>query len=202
LDNICSTLGGRAAEELFIGTISTGAANDLEVVTKQAYAMIVYYGMSEKIPNISYYDSSGQAYGFSKPYSEDRARMIDQEVSRIIAEQYERAKAMLKEHAEGHAELAETLITREVIFTEDVERIFGKRQWTSRTEEILAARSKEEAEAEAKLELENKAQLNPAPADSTTPEPQEAPQEEPAADDSSAEAPKDEPTPPPFKGNN
>jgi cell division protease FtsH len=202
LDNICSTLGGRAAEELFIGTISTGAANDLEVVTKQAYAMIVYYGMSEKIPNISYYDSSGQAYGFSKPYSEDRARMIDQEVSRIIAEQYERAKAMLKEHAEGHAELAETLITREVIFTEDVERIFGKRQWTSRTEEILAARSKEEAEAEAKLELENKAQLNPAPADSTTPEPQEAPQEEPAADESAAEAPKDEPTPPPFKGNN
>ncbi|MBD5240954.1 MAG: ATP-dependent zinc metalloprotease FtsH [Barnesiella sp.] len=138
LDEMCSTLGGRAAEELFLGRISTGAANDLERVTKQAYAMVVYYGMSDKLPNLCYYDSTGQDYGFSKPYSDDRAKMIDEEVSRIISEQYERAKAILREHAEGHAKLAETLITREVIFTEDVENIFGKRPWTSRTEEILA----------------------------------------------------------------
>lgn len=141
LDEMCATLGGRAAEELFIGHISTGAANDLERVTKQAYAMVVYYGMSDKLPNICYYDSSGQQYGFSKPYSEDRARMIDEEVSRIIAEQYERAKDILRKYAEGHAELARTLVTREVIFTEDVEKIFGKRPWISRTDEILAAKS-------------------------------------------------------------
>ncbi len=139
LDEMSSTLGGRAAEELFLGRISTGAANDLERVTKQAYAMVVYYGMSDKLPNLCYYDSTGQSYGFSKPYSEDRARMIDEEVSKIITEQYERAKAILREHAAGHAELAQTLIDREVIFTEDVERIFGKRPWTSRTDEILAA---------------------------------------------------------------
>lgn len=140
LDEMCSTLGGRAAEELFLGRISTGAANDLERVTKQAYAMVVYYGMSDKLPNLCYYDSTGQDYGFSKPYSDERAKLIDEEVSRIINEQYERAKAILREHAEGHAKLAETLITREVIFTEDVEHIFGKRQWTSRTDEILAAK--------------------------------------------------------------
>lgn len=141
LDEMCATLGGRAAEELFIGHISTGAANDLERVTKQAYAMVVYYGMSDKLPNICYYDSTGQQYGFSKPYSEDRARMIDEEVSRIISEQYERAKDILRKYAEGHAELAHTLVSREVIFTEDVEKIFGKRPWVSRTDEILAAKS-------------------------------------------------------------
>lgn len=145
LDEMCSTLGGRAAEELFLGRISTGAANDLERVTKQAYAMVVYYGMSDKLPNVCYYDSTGQDYGFSKPYSDDRAKMIDEEVSRIISEQYERAKSILREHAEGHAKLAETLITREVIFTEDVENIFGKRPWASRTEEILAIKEKSEA---------------------------------------------------------
>lgn len=138
LDEMCATLGGRAAEELFLGRISTGAANDLERVTKQAYAMVVYYGMSEKLPNLSYYDSTGQDYGFSKPYSDERARMIDEEVSRIINEQYERAKEILKKYAEGHGELANLLIAREVIFTEDVEHIFGKRPWSSRTEEILA----------------------------------------------------------------
>ena len=141
LDEMCATLGGRAAEELFIGHISTGAANDLERVTKQAYAMVVYYGMSEKLPNICYYDSTGQQYGFSKPYSEDRARLIDEEVSRIISEQYARAKEILSKYAEGHAELARTLVSREVIFTEDVEKIFGKRPWVSRTDEILAAKA-------------------------------------------------------------
>lgn len=141
LDEICSTLGGRAAEELFLGHISTGAANDLERVTKQAYAMVVYYGMSDQLPNLCYYDSTGQDYGFSKPYSDERAKIIDQEVSRIIAEQYERAKSILKEHATGHNRLADVLITREVIFTEDVENIFGKRPWVSRTDEILAAKA-------------------------------------------------------------
>ena len=95
LDEICATLGGRAAEELFLGRISTGAANDLERVTKQAYAMVVYYGMSPNMPNLSYYDSTGQDYGFSKPYSNERAKLIDEEVSRIIAEQYDRAKSIL-----------------------------------------------------------------------------------------------------------
>ncbi|MGM9835737.1 MAG: ATP-dependent zinc metalloprotease FtsH [Muribaculaceae bacterium] len=137
LDEMCSTLGGRAAEELFLGRISTGAANDLERVTKQAYAMVTYFGMSDRLPNISYYDSTGQNYGFTKPFSESRAQIIDEEVSRIIAEQYERAKQLLKEKAAGHAELTEVLLSREVIFTEDVERIFGKRPWASRTEEIL-----------------------------------------------------------------
>lgn len=140
LDEMCATLAGRAAEELFLGHISTGAANDLERVTKQAYAMVVYYGMSANLPNISYYDSTGQAYGFSKPYSDQRAKEIDEEVSRIINEQYERAKQILREHAKGHNQLADVLFTREVIFTEDVEKIFGKRKWVSRTDEILAVR--------------------------------------------------------------
>lgn len=137
LDEMCATLGGRAAEELFIGRISTGAANDLERVTKQAYAMVVYFGMSDKLPNISYYDSTGQEYGFTKPYSETTAKIIDEEVSRIITEQYERAKRILQEHADGHAQLTEVLLSNEVIYTEDVEKIFGKRPWKSRSEEIL-----------------------------------------------------------------
>ncbi len=137
LDEMCATLGGRAAEEIFIGRISTGAANDLERVTKQAYAMVVYFGMSDRLPNLSYYDSTGQEYGFTKPYSETTAKIIDEEVSRIVNEQYERAKAILKEHAEGHAQLTEVLLANEVIYTEDVEKIFGKRPWKSRSEEIL-----------------------------------------------------------------
>ena len=144
LDEMCSLLGGRAAEELFLGCISTGAANDLERVTKQAYAMVTYFGMSEKLPNLSYYDSTGQAYGFTKPYSDERAKLIDDEVSRIVNEQYNRAKEILTKYAEGHHELTEVLLSREVIFTEDVERIFGKRQWASRTDELLAAKPEEE----------------------------------------------------------
>lgn len=138
LDEICATLGGRAAEEVFLGRISTGAANDLERVTKQAYAMVVYYGMSDRLPNLSYYDSTGQDYGFTKPYSNERAQIIDEEVSRIISEQYARAKDILRKHAEGHGKLTDVLITREVIFTQDVEDIFGPRPWKSRTDEILA----------------------------------------------------------------
>ena len=148
LDDICSLLAGRAAEEMFIGTVSTGAANDLERVTKQAYAMVVYYGMSNLLPNVCYYDSTGQDYMFSKPYSEDRAEIIDKEVSRIIQEQYQRAKDILRQYAEGHAKLADTLLKNEVIFAEDAEKIFGKRQWTSRTDEILASRESEEKTAD------------------------------------------------------
>ena len=138
LDEMCATLGGRAADEFFLGKITTGASNDLERVTKQAYAMVVYFGMSDKLPNINYYDSSGQDWGFTKPYSEETARMIDQEVQNIINEQYERAKSILKEHAEGHNKLAQVLLEREVIYTEDVEHIFGKRAW----EEILELQEK------------------------------------------------------------
>lgn len=144
LDDICSLLGGRAAEELFMGRISTGAANDLERVTKQAYAMVVYYGMSDRLPNLSYYDSSGQDSIFTKPYSNDRAQIIDEEVSRIITEQYERAKSILSQYAAGHKELADTLINREVIYTADVERIFGPRPWVSRTDEIFGSRDDSE----------------------------------------------------------
>ena len=142
LDEMCATLGGRAAEELFLGKISTGASNDLERVTKQAYAMVVYFGMSNRLPNLNYYDSSGQDWGFTKPYSEETARMIDQEVQAIIYEQYERAKIILKEHASGHNTLAQVLLEREVIYTEDVEQIFGKRAWVSRSEEILELQEK------------------------------------------------------------
>ena len=139
LDEMCATLGGRAAEELFLGKISTGASNDLERVTKQAYAMVVYFGMSNRLPNLNYYDSSGQDWGFTKPYSEETARMIDQEVQAIINE---RAKSILKEHASGHNTLAQVLLEREVIYTEDVEQIFGKRAWVSRSEEILELQEK------------------------------------------------------------
>lgn len=142
LDEMCATLGGRAAEELFIGEISTGASNDLERVTKQAYAMVVYFGMSDQLPNLNYYDSSGQDWGFTKPYSEETARLIDQEVQKIIHEQYERAKRILKENATGHNQLAQVLLEREVIYSEDVEHIFGKRAWISRSEEILELQEK------------------------------------------------------------
>jgi cell division protease FtsH len=137
LDEMCATLGGRAAEELFIGKISTGASNDLERVTKQAYAMVVYFGMSESLPNLNYYDSSGQDWGFTKPYSEETAKMIDTEVKKIINEQYERAKKILLENKEGHNQLANVLLENEVIYAEDVEKIFGKRAWVSRSEEII-----------------------------------------------------------------
>jgi len=139
LDEMCSTLGGRAAEEVFLKQISTGAINDLERVTKRAYAMVAYFGMSEKMPNMSYYDSSGNSdYGFTKPYSEKTAELIDDEAKGIVAIQYARAKQILRDNAAGHNELAELLIEREVIFAEDLEKIFGKRQWTSRQDELMA----------------------------------------------------------------
>lgn len=145
LDEMCATLGGRAAEELFIGHISTGAMNDLERVTKQAYGMIAYAGMSDKLANLCYY-SSRDEYAFQKPYSDKTAELIDSEVKAMIAEQYERGKQILMEHKEGHHELAQLLLEREVIFAEDVERIFGKRPWASRSEEILDSSNKQEQE--------------------------------------------------------
>ena len=144
LDEMCSLLGGRAAEELFVGHISTGAMNDLERTTKQAYGMVAYAGMSDKLPNVCYYNNA--EYQFQKPYSETTAKIMDDEVMRMINEQYERAKQILTEHKEGHAQLAQLLIDREVIFAEDVEKIFGKRPWTSRAEELLEAQMKADAE--------------------------------------------------------
>ena len=137
LDEMCATLGGRAAEEIFLGAISTGASNDLERVTKQAYAMVTYFGMSDQLPNLNYYDSTGQEWGFTKPYSEETARLIDKEVQKIINEQYDRARTILRENATKHNQLAEKLLECEVIYSEDLEKIFGKRPWASRSEEIM-----------------------------------------------------------------
>ena len=142
LDEMCSLLGGRAAEELFTGNISTGAMNDLQRSTKMAQSMIAYYGMSDVLPNICYYDNN--EYSFVKPYSSETDRLIDSEVLKMINEQYARAKALLEEHKEGHNALAELLIAREVIFAEDVEKIFGKRPWASRSEEIMESKREEE----------------------------------------------------------
>ncbi len=157
-DEMCATLGGRAAEELVLGKISTGASNDLERVTKQAYAMVVYFGMSDKLPNLNYYDSTGQDWGFTKPYSEETAKLIDTEVQKIINEQYDRAKRILSENKAGHSKLAQVLLDREVIYSEDVEHIFGKRAWISRSQEILElqekanGKNKENADKEAKAD--------------------------------------------------
>ena len=161
LDEMCSLLGGRAAEELFTGHISTGAMNDLERATKSAYGMIAYAGMSEKLPNICYYNNN--EYGFQKPYSETTARIMDEEVLKMINDQYARAKQILTEHAEGHNQLAELLISREVIFTEDVERIFGKRPWVSRSQEIIEENQRimaEDMAAKAAKEKEEKEKEN------------------------------------------
>ena len=144
LDEMCSLLGGRAAEELFIGHISTGAMNDLERTTKQAYGMVAYAGMSDKLPNLCYYNQ--QEYTFQKPYSETTAKIMDDEVLKMVNEQYERAKKILEEHKDGHAQLAQLLVEREVIFADDVEKIFGKRPWQSRSEELLEAQMRADAE--------------------------------------------------------
>ena len=135
LDEMCTLMGGRAAEELFTGHISTGAMNDLERATKSAYGMVAYAGMSDKLPNISFYNN--QEYQFQKPYSETTAKVIDDEVMKMVNEQYDRAKKILQENSYGHNKLADLLISREVIFAEDVEEIFGKRPWVSRSEEII-----------------------------------------------------------------
>jgi len=136
LDEICATLGGRAAEELIFSSVSSGAQNDLEKVTRTSFAMVSYFGMSEKIGKVSYYDSTGQTdYSFTKPYSEKTAEIIDEEVNVIINKEYERAKQILSSNAEGHKKLAELLLEREVIFTEDLEHVFGPRPWNKTKEE-------------------------------------------------------------------
>ena len=161
MDNLCSLLGGRAAEEVFLKQTSTGALNDLERATKQAYAMVAYYGMSDKLKNLSYYDSNGRYdMGFTKPYSEKTAEVIDAETAAIIAEQMARAKKILEENAEGHNKLAELLIEKEVITSEDVEAILGARPWTSRTDEIIEA-NKAMKQEEAKLEEKPKKKRAP-----------------------------------------
>ena len=147
LDEMCSLLGGRAAEQLFLNQTSTGALNDLERATKQAYAMVAYYGMSEKLKDVSFYDSTGRyEYGFTKPYSDETATLIDKETQRIIAEQMARAKQILTENAEGHNQVAQLLIEREVITSEDVERILGPRPWKSRGDELLEVNAQQNAE--------------------------------------------------------
>ena len=165
LDEMCALLGGRAAEELFTGHISTGAMNDLERATKSAYGMIAYAGMSERLPNICYYNN--QEYQFQRPYSETTAKIMDDEVLKMINDEYARAKQILKEHSEGHNKLDELLMTREVIFAEDVEQIFGKRPWVSRSEEIMEDNTPkledmpdEVKEAQAEHEAAKKANLN------------------------------------------
>ena len=137
LDEMCAILGGRAAEEVFLGEISSGAMNDLERVTKQANAMVSYLGMSDKLPNLCYYDSGGQEWNFSKPYSDETARIIDSEVKNIIAEQYARAKDILRKNSAGHGKLAEILLEKEIIYANDLEKIFGERKWESPTQKLL-----------------------------------------------------------------
>ena len=161
LDEMCSLLGGRAAEELFIGTISTGAMNDLERTTKQAYGMVAFAGMSDKLPNVCYYNNT--EYQFQRPYSETTAKIMDDEVLKMINEQYERAKQILTEHKEGHAKLAQMLVENEVIFAEDVEKIFGKRPWVSRQEELLEAQMRAEAERMLKERDEKEGEKNEQP---------------------------------------
>ena len=156
LDEMCSLLGGRAAEQLFTGHISTGAMNDLERATKAAFSMVTYYGMSDKLPNVCYYDNS--EYGFQKPYSEKTACLIDEEVLKIVNQLYDRAKQILDEHKEGHAQLAQLLVDKEVVMAEDVERIFGKRPWSSRTQELMAEEEKNELRLENMPEAVRKAQ--------------------------------------------
>ena len=148
LDEICATLGGRAAEELFTGHISSGALNDLERVTKRAYGMVAYLGMSKSLSNLCYYNND--EYGFTKPYSEKTAERIDEEVSQLVSEQYERAKKLLTDNADKHASLASLLVEREVIFTEDVEKIFGPRPWKSRADVLMEEEALKLAEERAK----------------------------------------------------
>lgn len=180
LDEMCATLGGRAAEDLFIGKVSTGAMNDLERVTKQAYGMIAYLGMSEKLPNLCYYNN--EEYSFNRPYSEKTAELIDEEVKFMITEQYERAKKILFENKEGHNQLAQQLIDKEVIFAEDVEHIFGKRPWASRSEEIISSAKTAENSSTGKKEAN-------VSADNDTPEVETTQAEEEKKEDKTVQTP-------------
>lgn len=144
LDTMCGMLGGRAAEEVFLGQVGTGASDDLEKCTKIARSLVLVYGMSDKLPNLNYNDSTGQDYGFTKPYSEETARIIDEEVAKLINEQYERAKEILREYASQHNAIRDLLVKNEVIYHDDVEAILGKRKWKSRTDEIIEINKKED----------------------------------------------------------
>lgn len=217
LDTMCGLLAGRAAEELFLGEVGTGASNDLERTTKIARALVMIYGMSDKLPNINYQDSSGQEYGFTKPYAETTATTIDAEVTRIVAEQYERAKEILRQYAAQHNKLRDMLVEREVIFTADVENVLGKRKWKSRTDEIMAINKAnankptvEDAEYEIEEEWEHRNDDKEKPA--SKPEKKTRPWQKKNADKSSEDSGKDvesEPkpaeedddpgTPPPFE---
>jgi ATP-dependent metalloprotease FtsH len=154
LDEICAAMGGRAAEEVFFGRISTGALSDLEKVTKMAYAMVSMYGLSKEVGNISYYDSSGQQSGFTKPYSEERAQLIDKEVSGILEDEYTRAKEVLISNKDKVEKLGAELLEKEVIFKADLETIFGARKWKSYEEEQLIKLDDEKAESDKKAKKE------------------------------------------------
>ena len=146
LDEMCALLGGRAAESVVLGKVSTGALNDLERASKMAYAMVVYYGMSDKLANVSYFDSQQPDMSFSKPFSEATAEIIDTEVKNIVEEQFARAKDIIANNREKHGKLADLLVENEVIYAEDVEKIFGKRPWASRIDEIISSNKAAKAE--------------------------------------------------------
>ncbi|MDE5868752.1 MAG: ATP-dependent zinc metalloprotease FtsH, partial [Muribaculaceae bacterium] len=160
LDEMCGLLGGRAAEEVFLGEVGTGASNDLERCTKIARALVLVYGMSDKLPNVNFSDSTGQDMGFTKPYSEETAKLIDDEVTRIINEQYERAKEILRKYAAQHNKIRDLLVEREVIFHDDVEEILGKRQWRSRTDEIMEIKKIDDEKRAKEAEEKNESELD------------------------------------------
>ena len=180
IDKICSLVAGRAAEDLFTGQISLGAFDDLEKATKAALSLVAYYGFSDKLKNINYYDSNGQTYGFAKPYSEHTAKVIDEEVARIVNEQYERAKEILRQYADQHNKIRDLLVERESVFTEDVKAILGERQWKSRTDEIMAIKDEVNRNSDSQTET----QPTPAPTPAT-----------PSVDENEDDDPG---TPPPF----
>ncbi len=213
LDTICGLLAGRAAEEVFTGQIGTGASDDLEKCNKIARSLVLVYGMSDKLPNLNYNDSTGQDMGFTKPYSEETARIIDAEVMRIVNEQYERAKEILRKYAAQHNEIRDMLIKNEVIYHDDVEKILGKRKWKSRTDEIIEINRKEEEmkaleapkeNSDKQQSSENTSDAEPENKTDDTPElPAVIPSEQTASDKTNSDEPKsdsdDDPgTPPPF----
>jgi cell division protease FtsH len=156
LDEMCATLGGRAAEKITFDKISTGALNDLEKVTRQAKAIVTVYGLNDKIGNITYYDSSGQTdYSFNNPYSEKTAQVIDHEISSIVEEQYQRAISILTEHKKELTILAELLMEKEVIFEDDLRRIFGERPFTNDDEAHLVSKAAQEESKKVKISGES-----------------------------------------------
>lgn len=209
LDTMCGMLGGRAAEDLFTGQIGTGASDDLEKCTKIARSLVLVYGMSDKLPNINYNDSTGQDYGFTKPYSEETARIIDEEVKRIINEQYERAKEILRKYAKEHNQIRDLLVEKEVIFHDDVQNILGPRKWKSRTDEIIEINKKEEAERQKQIEMaadditltkkkKDSGSTSKEPASSQLSPTSQSPVSSPSAPTTPDDSDDDAGTPPPF----